>query len=240
MLAKREFVALEKQMTECITWNICYDGSVSLGHYFGDDLLAAQEDFAKRSGLVNEGKLFNSDELAILYRGLAEYEKSETVDFDDKELCEHFENVRDKLEGIPNVDIEKYSTINVLIIEPNKQPYQKKILCELFIYNEVVGGHTDFTYPFEDSAIIISNTKGEKSGLPFNRKVNGKSYYGNFFIANMNERYNLTFLTSEQIKEYTKQISDIESRDSFKQSVDKAISEHASSFTPQKDTNIEK
>ena len=112
VLAERTLNVGERAQTEYITWHKGLRGGVDLGHYFGDNLQAAKEDFAKRSGLVNEAKLFNSDELAVLYRGLMEYGKSKTIDYEDKKLCEHFENVRDKLERIPGVDIEKYSRLS--------------------------------------------------------------------------------------------------------------------------------
>lgn len=113
VLAERISNAGEKVNIEYITWHKGLRGGVDLGHYFGDNLQAAKEDFAKRSRLVNEAKLFNSDELAVLYRGLMEYDKSETIDYEDKKLCEHLENIRDKLERIPDVDIEKYLRISV-------------------------------------------------------------------------------------------------------------------------------
>ena len=50
-----------------------------------------------------------------------------------KTLCSSIESTREKLESIPDVDIEKYSKIKVLIIEPGQEPKPEEIIND-FVY----------------------------------------------------------------------------------------------------------
>ena len=52
-----------------VTWLWDYDrNGVSLGHYYEDDYHAAKQDFAVRSGLISNARLFSDEELSELYR----------------------------------------------------------------------------------------------------------------------------------------------------------------------------
>ena len=119
VLAERVFHVNERERTEYITWRKQYDGSVALGHYFANNLQAAKEDFARRSELVEESRLFSPDEMAVVYKALMEYDRSDTIDYNDKKLLQHIESIRDKLNVVPDVD--KYAKVEALIIEPEKQ-----------------------------------------------------------------------------------------------------------------------
>ena len=48
-------------------WDYNRDG-VSLGHYYEDNYHAAKQDFAVRSGLISNARLFSDEELSELYR----------------------------------------------------------------------------------------------------------------------------------------------------------------------------
>ena len=240
VLAERTFNVGEISNIEYITWYKDPKGGVVLGHYFGDNQQAAKENFAKRSRLVIESKLFDDDELSVLYRGLIEYEKNGAVDYNDKELCGHIENVRDKLERIPDVDIEKYSRISVLILEPDKQPYEKNMICELYDYSEEVDGYIDETYPFNDTAVALTNMSGETSGLPFNRTINGQDYYGTIIIANTNDSDNIISLTEQQKAEYLEMFKQQPAKDDFKKSIDRLVSTPGSNATQSKNNYIER
>ena len=52
---------------EFVTWRQNYNG-VEHGNYFGNNYSGAKEDFATRSGLVNEKKLFSDEEYVEMYR----------------------------------------------------------------------------------------------------------------------------------------------------------------------------
>jgi len=61
---------------EFVTWQYTYDRKgVTLGHYYHNDYVGAKEDFATRSGLINEHKLFKNEELQIIYRTLDQGQK---------------------------------------------------------------------------------------------------------------------------------------------------------------------
>lgn len=52
-----------------VTWNYTYDRKgVTLGHYFGNEYQAAKQDFAVRSGLVQEQRVFSDQQLSEIYR----------------------------------------------------------------------------------------------------------------------------------------------------------------------------
>jgi len=56
---------------EFVTWKYTYDRKgVTLGHYYHNDYEGAKEDFAVRSGLINEQKLFKDKELQVIYHTL--------------------------------------------------------------------------------------------------------------------------------------------------------------------------
>ena len=69
VLAQRDYKVGDNQRSEYITWQKGQNSGVVLGHYY-NDLQTAKEDFTKRSELVPENKMFNEDELAVLYKAL--------------------------------------------------------------------------------------------------------------------------------------------------------------------------
>ena len=61
---------------EFVTWSYTYDRKgVTLGHYYHNDYEGAKEDFAVRSGLVSEQKMFKDEELQAIYRTLDQGQK---------------------------------------------------------------------------------------------------------------------------------------------------------------------
>ena len=51
-----------------VTWRYSYNrDSVAYGHYFDTDYDGARQDFAIRSGLIDEQKLFKPDDLIVIY-----------------------------------------------------------------------------------------------------------------------------------------------------------------------------
>lgn len=82
---------------EFVTWNYEND-SLYYGHYYGNNYSGAKEDFATRSGLMNEDKVFTNDELFSISRCLEDtlnggyeldYDEQETL----KDLFERIKNV---------------------------------------------------------------------------------------------------------------------------------------------------
>ena len=55
--------------------------------------------------------------------------------------------------------------IKVLVIEPNKAPYEKEIEDGLASLQNEVGGMIQAIYPFEEEVAIICNDEGKLEGL---------------------------------------------------------------------------
>lgn len=164
------------------------------------------------------------------YKRLYESISKDTIDYDNKELLQHIESVRYKLQAVPDVD--KYAKIRVLIVEPEKPPCEAHILCEQDSFCAEVGGNTAVWFPFKDSAVILSNAKGQKSGLSYNRTIDGEPYYGTIVIASMNGRRCSVSLTEKQKSRYMEMFS-VKEKDSFQRSVDQAVRSYEP--TPSKD-----
>ena len=83
---------------------MCADrDSVYWGHYFGSNYEAAKQDFATRTGLVPEERIFSDEQLTEIYRCV-----KDVLDIDfpmaDKRT-ELLEKVCDQIEGsVPNLD----------------------------------------------------------------------------------------------------------------------------------------
>ena len=104
--------------------------------------------------------------------------------------------------------MSKNKTIRVLIVEPNKHPYEAEIPSDLASLQHQVGGLIQALYPFEDSAAVICNDEGKLLGLPWNRILTddaGIPYdilVGTFLVVGLTED-DFGSLTEEQIKRYT-------------------------------------
>ena len=58
---------------EFITWERTYDGSgLWQGHYYENDYDGARQNFAERSGLIDQDRLFTNEQLAEIYRCIYE------------------------------------------------------------------------------------------------------------------------------------------------------------------------
>lgn len=77
--------------------------------------------------------------------------------------------------------------MNVLVVEPGMEPYEKEIngLKEM---QATVGGLITVNYPFEEPVVIISNDESINMGLPFNRSIEGGygGIFGTFFVCGLN------------------------------------------------------
>ena len=109
--------------------------------------------------------------------------------------------------------------MKVLIVEPLKKPYAKKITNSLSSMQEIVGGLIQAIYPFEDDPEIalICNDEGKLLGLPLNRALRDEdgSIYdvvsGTFFLCSApSNRYNFAGLSDEQTARYMKKYEKIE------------------------------
>ena len=94
--------------------------------------------------------------------------------------------------------------IDVLIVEPNKLPYEKTIENTLEAKQEIVGGLIECTGLLKDSEVsIICNEEGKIFGLPLNRDIGHDIIAGTFIIAGVDyESGEFISLTEEQKERY--------------------------------------
>ena len=90
----------------------------------------------------------------------------------------------------------------ILYIEPHRAPYESEIADELHSLQRAVGGMIEFTYPFDDNAMICGNEEAKLEGLEGNRRVFGSVYCGNLFIIGDDQEGGCISLTDEQMQKY--------------------------------------
>ena len=108
--------------------------------------------------------------------------------------------------------------MNVLVIEPLKEPYVKEMDGKLKTLQGFVGGLIQVLYPFEDEHIaLICNDEGKLLGLPLNRALrddNGDIYdiiAGTFLICSAPpDSENFAGLSEEQMQKYKSKFEHIE------------------------------
>ncbi len=82
--------------------------------------------------------------------------------------------------------------MNVLVVEPGYQPYEKEIqdgADHLEQMQAIVGGLIEPIYHYHEEVAIVCNEEGLINGLPFNRSVPGGygGVFGTFFICGLGE-----------------------------------------------------
>ena len=103
-------------------------------------------------------------------------------------------------------DISKIPPITghrMLVIEPQKVPYEMIIPDGLEPLQQAVKGYIECTYPFDDNAFVIGNEEAKLIGMEGNRTINGQIYAGPILIAADDGYGGTTDLTDEQIQKYT-------------------------------------
>ena len=104
------------------------------------------------------------------------------------------------------MDTEK--DMRILVVEPQKAPYEKQIENGLKPLQESVGGYIQAIYPFDDPVAIIVNEEGKLDNLPLNRALRDEtgSIYdvtaGTMLIVGLGEE-DFCSLTPEQIDKYS-------------------------------------
>ena len=100
--------------------------------------------------------------------------------------------------------------MNVLVVEPGYQPYEKEI-NGLHEMQAVVGGLIQPIYPYEEPVAIVCNEEGLLLGLDFNRSVEGGygGVFGTFFVCGLGEE-DFCSLTAEQVTRYKEKFKNAE------------------------------
>lgn len=100
--------------------------------------------------------------------------------------------------------------MNVLVVEPGKEPYEKEIngLKEM---QDCVGGYIEAIYPYPEMVAIVCNEEGLINHLPFNRSVEGGygGVFGTFFVCGLGEE-NFDTLPPDQMDRFKKKFHDAE------------------------------
>ncbi len=97
--------------------------------------------------------------------------------------------------------------MNVLVVEPYKEPYEKEIEPGLESLQHEVGGDIECVYPFDDPVGIICNDEGKLEGMPLNRSLrdeDGEIYdvvAGTFLVVGLGEE-NFEGLSKEQMDKF--------------------------------------
>lgn len=100
------------------------------------------------------------------------------------------------------------TTMYVLIVEPNKEPYVKRIPKNLDSLRELIDNNDIEIVTYENNALIVYDDKALVRGLPTNRYIDNKAIRGLFVITGNDTRVkDFTDITQEQIDKYTEQFS---------------------------------
>ena len=84
-------------------------------------------------------------------------------------------------------------TITVLVVEPGKRPYTKKIEPGLNSLQREVGGHIEGVYPFPEPVAIVCLESGKLDGCPLNRALRDETgaiydvIAGTFLVVGLTE-----------------------------------------------------
>lgn len=90
--------------------------------------------------------------------------------------------------------------IRVLVVEPNRVPYESEIVNTLEGQQKAVEGLIEYLYN-DDDTIIVLNEEGKLNGMEGNRRIEGDVLAGPFFIAG-DDGEKLCSLTDEQLEKY--------------------------------------
>lgn len=104
--------------------------------------------------------------------------------------------------------MDNASTINVLIVEPGKKPYQKEICSDLNSIQKAISAEViQSVYPYDDPVAIICDDEGKITGKELNRALrdtDGHVYdivAGTFMIAGLGKE-NFISLNKELMKKF--------------------------------------
>ena len=84
-------------------------------------------------------------------------------------------------------------TMTVLVVEPGKRPYTKKIEPGLKSLQREVGGHIEAVYPFPEPVAIVCRETGKLDGCPLNRALRDETgtiydvIAGTFLVVGLTE-----------------------------------------------------
>ncbi|MDT8717041.1 DUF3846 domain-containing protein [Clostridium sp. 19966] len=99
--------------------------------------------------------------------------------------------------------------MRILIIEPQKVPYEAEIIKDLASMQKIVGGLIQ-AVDLDQNTSLVCNEEGKLMGLEGNRRVGRDIIAGTFFLCGFNEEGEFTSLNNEQIKKYSERFKEPE------------------------------
>lgn len=96
----------------------------------------------------------------------------------------------------------------MLVVEPGKHPYMKRIEHTLEAMQKAVGGYIEVV-SLDDSNVIILNEEGKLMGLEGNRALGGDILVGSFLIAGTDGE-NFASLPRESMELYKERFWEVE------------------------------
>lgn len=199
---------------------VCFMGLDSLAHFQGSEQIDSGIYNKVYDGEVACGNLedvyrmFNLDHLAD-YRGRS-LSVSDIVEIEDSDGAESGFYFCDSI-GFQKVEFEpekshqpKKSTIQVVLLEPDKLAQVIEIDASLSGMQKIVGGCIEGYYPFAEKVCMVVNDEGKINGMPLNRAVYGENkemldiIAGTAFLCDCSGE-NFASLSDEQLKRYAAQ-----------------------------------
>ena len=106
------------------------------------------------------------------------------------------------------VVIEKL-TIRLLVVENDKEPYEKTVRNRLEKFREIIGNENIEVVLYEKDTLLIYDAEAMEKDLKVNRIIdNDYKIRGTFILAGNNEtEQDFKDITDEQIEEYRKKFS---------------------------------
>lgn len=91
--------------------------------------------------------------------------------------------------------------LRIMVVEPDKEPYEKIISGNLTSMQEIVGGYIETTRDkLLPGMVIVVNEEGKIKGLPINRCTHCDLLCGTFFVCG-NGKDDFRSLRDEEIEE---------------------------------------
>lgn len=99
--------------------------------------------------------------------------------------------------------------MKILIVEPNKEPYESLLDNKLEAMQSIVGGYIEIVKLDNDTALVC-NEEGKLTELEGNRRVGQDVIAGTFFIVGDGNEGDFISLTDEQLSSYHQKFSNPE------------------------------
>ena len=99
--------------------------------------------------------------------------------------------------------------MRILIIEPQKVPYEKEIDKDFRVMQSIVGGLIQ-AVDLDKNTSLVCNEEGKLIGLEGNRRVGEDIIAGTFFLCGFNEEGEFTSINDEQIIKYSERFKEPE------------------------------